>query len=254
MIDVDMSKSGPLVPLLFEVEFGLSEQVRETQRAASSSADMTTLMDKRNKLSVSNPEVFNLSDLLIEKGAEIPAELRLQLNLYDFYHVRFACTFKPDRGCKFTWARFGMCLSVADDKTEAECETPIAYDMFPKEVFEEIKVTKKLTFGPSLKYGELAELQAGAHKESGFTKYEPEIMSFGLLQAEPCWDFKATTGKSSIVGDKELYMVIRSLQGTKIDVAFRFGAEIETFLGLLPMIPVSIYRDEAVVESRWRIG
>jgi hypothetical protein len=252
MLELKVNPPG-VEKVLFDVEFGLSENTINKQRKLSSEGEISTLLGKKNKLSIGIPEVWNLVKLLEEKESQISAEVKLMLNEYDFYQVRFACTFKPDEGCKFVWARFGVKLSGIEAEEEFENKLPVAHDMFPRELYEEVKVKRDFSIGPNFKYKDFIQVGISGGSEQEFIRYEPEIISYGLLEAEPCWDFRRTKAREFIIGIKELFMILKAPKGMKVEAKFEFGAEVHTFLGILPMIPVRIYRDEAVAEGKYRI-
>jgi len=225
-----------------EVEFGLNEAALAEQMKCSSAGEIETLSGKKNRLSVGEPEVWNLVELLRAKGEAIPAEVELMLGEYDFYHIRFVCTFRPDKDCKFVWARFGLRFSKEGGKA------PVAHEMFPKEVYEEVKISRNFKIGPNLKYQFV-----GIEGEQEFIRYEPRIISFGLLQSDPNWDFSESQARDSVRGDKELFMILKAPKKMKVEAEFTFGAEVQTFLGLLPMVPIRTYKDKSSVEGKYVI-
>lgn len=243
-----------LKEVLFDVDFGLGENTLNKQRKVSSAGEISTLLGKKNRLSVGIPETWNLIDLFKEKGVDIPAEVELLLDEYDFYQVRFVCTFKPDKNCKFVWARFGLKLFSIDEEKGNENKFPVAHDIFPKEVYEEVKVRRNFSIGPNFQYKDFAQVGISSRSEQEFIRYEPEIISYGLLQPDPCWDFKKSRARDFIIGDKELFMILKAPKGMDVEVKFEFGAEVHTFLGLLPMIPIRIYKGESLVEGRYMIS
>lgn len=235
--------------ILFDVEFGLSEHNLNKQKKSKSSGEIRTLSGKKNLISVGEPEVFNLIELLEEKKTEVPAEVKLMLDEYDFYQVRLACTFKPDKGCKFVWSRFGMSLTVHNGVSKAESKAPVVQDIFPKEVFKEIKINRNFSIGPKFNYS-FFEIGVTSESEQEYIRYEPEIVSFGLLQSNPCWNFTASKAKDFIAGDKELFMILKTPKGIGVEAEFVFGAEVHSFLDIFPMIPVRIYRGDSLVEGK----
>lgn len=242
-----------LKEVLFDVDFGLGKNTLNKQSKVSSAGEISTLLGKKNRLSVGTPETWNLVDLFKEKRVDIPAEVKLSLDEYDFYQVRFVCTFKPDKDCKFVWARFGLKLSSIDDKKGTENKFPVAHDIFPKEIYEEVKVRRNFSIGPNFQYKDFVQVGIGSGSKQEFIRYEPEIISYGLLQYDPCWDFRKSKSKDFIIGDKELFMILKAPKGTKLEVKFEFGAEVHTFLGILPMIPIRIYKGESLVKGRYMI-
>jgi hypothetical protein len=239
--------------VLFDVEFGLSEVALNEQKKHRSAGEIKTLLGKKNRLSIGEPEVWNLVELFEEKGSQISAEVKLMLNDYDFYQVRFACTFMPDENCKFVWARFGVKFSAVGAEEESESKLPVAYDMFPRDVYEEVKVKRDFSIGPNFKYKDFIQVGISGGSAQEFIRYEPEIISYGLLQADPCWDFQISKAKNFIIGSKELLMILKAPKGRKVEAKFDLSAEVHTFLGILPMIPVRIYKGDSLAEGKFII-
>ena len=233
--------------VLFNVEFGLKET---TQTRSAGEGEITTILGKKNILYVSDPVVSNQLELSRKDGTKIPAEIELMIDEYNFYHIRFVCTFKPDEGCKFVWARLGLMLSHEDGET---IKSAIAYDMFPKDVFNEVKVKRSFKIAEVMKFS-FNEIQAGSDNEQEFIKYEPEIISYGLLQSNPCWDFTKSRAKDFIIGDRELFLIIKAPKDmNQIEAKFIFSAEVQSFLEIFQMIPVNIYKDKSAVEGSFMI-
>jgi hypothetical protein len=251
---LELKVSPPSVgEVLFNVEFGLSENTLNKQHKLSSEGEIKTLLGKKNRLSIGIPEVCNLVELLKEREAQVSSEVKLMLNEYDFYQVRFACTFKPDKDCKFVWARFGVRLSEAGAEGKSVSELPVAHDMYPREIWEEVRVKRNFSIGPNFKYKDFIQFGAVVGSEQEFIRYEPEIISYGLLQPDPCWNFRKSRAKDFIIGAKELFMILKAPKGMRVEVKFDFGAEVHTFLGILPMIPVWIYKGDSLAEGKFII-
>lgn len=200
-------------------------------------------MGKKNKISVGIPEVWNLVDLLKEKQCDVPAEVKLMLDEYDFYQVRFACTFKPDKDCKFVWSMFGLILYSVGVHSKSRRKPPVAYDIFPREVYQEVKVSRNFKIDSGFNYN-FAQLDAKSGRGEEFIRYDPEIISFGLLQSNLGWEFRKSKAKGNIIGDKELFMIIKAPKDVKIEAAFEFSAEVYTFLGIVPMFPIRSYKGQ----------
>ena len=236
--------------ILLDVEFNLTEQSLQKQKNSKPSGEIKTLLGKKNLISVGEPEVLNLVQLLEEKRSVIPADVKLMLDEYDFYQVRLACTFRPERDCKFVWSRFGMNFTVKNNDSHTETKNPVVHDIFPKEISKEIKIKRNFSIGPKFHYN---FFELGATSESGqeYIRYEPEIVSFGLLQSCPSWDFTASKAKDFISGDKELFIILKTYKETGVEAKFVFGAEVHTFMGMFPMIPVQTYRKDSLLEGKF---
>jgi hypothetical protein len=236
---------------LLNIEFGLSEHTLHERKQMKSPTEIKTLSGKKNMLMLGEPEVLNLPELMKAKGAKIPGDIKLMLDDYDFYQVRVVCTFKPDKDCKFVWARLGMKLVDKKEKSE-QSKLPVAYDIFPKEIFDSVTVRRNYSIGPKINYA-FIEVGATAGGEQEYIKYEPEIVSYGLLQSNLYWDFSKSKAKDFILGDKELFTILKIPKGMKVEAEFIFGAEVYTFLGILPMIPLRVYREDSLTGGKFLI-
>jgi hypothetical protein len=60
--------------------------------------------------------------------------------------------------------------------------------------------------------------------------------------------------KDCIIGDRELFLIIKAPKDmNQIEAKFIFSAEVQSFLGIFPMIPANIYKDKSAVEGRFII-
>ncbi len=237
---------------LFNVQFGLSEKNLNKQKKVKSAVKISKLLRKKNILSVGEPEVFNLVKLYKEKNVDIPIEVKLMLKEYDFYQVRFACTFKPDKDCKFTWARFGITLIGKNGEDVLEPKLPVAYDLYPKEIYKEIKVKRNYSIGPKINFN-FFEIGVTFVNEKDYIRYEPEIVCYGVLQSDPGWDFSRSRAKDFIAGDKELFMILKTPKDLKVGANFVLAAEVHIFKEIFPMIPVRIRirKKDSIVEGKF---
>lgn len=225
-----------------EFELGLPEASLQARRQSNTELEIRTISGKRNIISLSKPELFNLATLCGKSGKDLPEKIKVMLANYLFYEFRFVCTFKPDKGCKFVWARVGITFSEKGSKGGGRSESPIAYDMYPTEVSTEIKIRRTYTIGPNFKFKDFIQANAAATREKELIRYEPEIISFGLLQSDPCWDFSKSNAKDYIIGDKELFIILKVPKGMGVKFTPTIIAEVQSFSGLFSMIPIKIYK------------
>jgi hypothetical protein len=98
---------------LFEIEGQLAEEdiifLEETKGLASYrsvSGNIVTPFRGISRVSIGDPIVLSLENLLQQKGQNIPAEIAAQLQKYEFYQVHLACSFQAASGCRFHDATF----------------------------------------------------------------------------------------------------------------------------------------------------
>ena len=99
-------------------------------------------------LSIGQPETWDLFNLY--PPDKIPQFLKAKFDEFDFYLVRFSCSFRPMLGeKKIEWARFLIQLYSGEEGQ------PIAFDLHPILVSQEIKHNVKVTLSPTIKFQEL---------------------------------------------------------------------------------------------------
>ncbi len=238
---IDLHIASGETDFLGTIELEVPGDYLEEQRSQRAHEEIRTLLGRRNKVSVGVPIVVELSVLM--QAGELLHEARSLLERYDFFLVRFACSFLPDTGCRFTWARFGIALTAKDIAGVEVPDHPFAYDLFPREIHQFRKRVRGIKLTPSLKLdfgpATVVEAEAGeVTRSEEYLDYEPEIVAFGLLDSDFAWDFRATKGKS-VMGSSDLFALITKPKGTHVFAQFELGAEVEDVIfGILPLRPV----------------
>ena len=210
--------------------------------------EINTIFHKKNKVAVGIPYYENLISRYIEEKEEIPHEVTKMMEDYDFHYVSLSCSFRPDSGCRFVWARFGIELSAKSKSGVVFQDKPIAYDMFPDEVLNKRKYKRDMNLEPELKIKlfEVAEtsMKTGVSESSEFVVYEPQIFAYGIRRPSVSWDFKSTREKG-IWGNKNLLLIVRAPKNSKVKGRFVLGAEVE-YIGKLIRIPIAKRKDKLV--------
>lgn len=220
--------------------------------------EINTAFGKKNKIAVGEPYYENLVSRLNEKRQEIPHEIKKMMDNYDFHFVSLSCSFLPDHGCKFKWAKFGIDLTaIAKDSGALLEEKPIAYDMFPDEVLSEIAYKRVSNFGPELKFN-LGVVNAGINAIDFRTQkeliiYEPQIFGFGVRMPSVSWNFKSTEQKEILGNKKNLLLIIRTPKNSKVTGRFLLGAEVEFKIGEWIPIPL-IKRKDKIVDAEYDLS
>ena len=178
---------------------------------------------------IGQPQWWNLAELIQEYEKPLPPELRLLLKEADFYLVRLACSFRPTRASWIEWAQFTACLRSEDNGID-----PIAFDLYPREVQDEVTTDIKIGISPSIKFTELIEASIGTldlviqHK-----KLEPFIVGTGVLESNPSWDF-SRTNRQDIRGSKFLHLIVKRPKTTKaVNITFKLYAQVRIKQGIL---------------------
>jgi hypothetical protein len=187
---------------------------------------LRTLGGKRNRVQIGVPQIVDVlgrwpgDERLLDEAAEMKDE-------FDFYAVRLACSFVPDRGCRFTWVRMAATLSVDRGAT------PVAFDLFPRDVGDTRTFKRSYGVSPKLKFA-FAEAGAELSREEDVLRYEPALTAAGLLTDEPVWTFEATQ-RAGLAGSRELFLLAKKPRGARLNARFAVGAEVQTYAGRIPL-------------------
>jgi hypothetical protein len=223
---------------LFEVEFRPTEEF--LHKGNFDQPTIKTLRGRRNRILVGVPQVINiltnwpLNDSLAE-------EIKALQDRWDFYNVRLACSFAPDRGCRFVWGRMQIDLLVSDTGASSAPEA-IAFDLFPRDIGQTRVFHRQYKIAPMLKFA-FAETSAEASGDHEIVRYEPTIIAIGLLTSTPSWTFSASS-QQALIGSRELFLLVKNPKGAIVQARFALGAEVQSTFGPLP---VKGYRDDDLV-------
>jgi hypothetical protein len=146
--------------------------------------------------------------------------MQTRLNETDFYLIQLFCSFRPTLGD--IWiesARFSV--SLLPDLMGRQ---PIALDLIPTRVTQEVKRQAKFTLAPTLKFQEV-EVQ-GANIEWGieYRELEPIIIGAGAGENYATWTYQTATGVRGVDGGKGMYLIVEAPKGMTTAYA-RLGLE-----------------------------
>ena len=165
-------------------------------------------------VSVGQPQYWNLTNLIEKKRATVPAEIDLLLRDADFYLLQLACSFRPEQDNEVRWARLNVQLQPKTGE-----KVPIAFDLYPREIYDETKQDWTVSIAPSLSFataeGSKVEAQLGEVATTiEYRKLEPIVIGYGLLQSNPGWEFKKHKDKP-LLGIKVGYLIVKKPHGAK---------------------------------------
>jgi hypothetical protein len=180
----------------------------------------------------------------------MPLLMQAQLKEADFYLIRLFCSFRPVPGqSRVGWARFYVFLLP-----DAMGRQPIAYDISPLEITQEVKHHLKFTLAPTLKFHSV-EAQVGS-LEFGleYPELQPIIIAAGVGEATPTWDYKTTTGTPGIQGTKWMHLLVKAPKGMHPGTA-RLTLTAQVYVdGLSSWVPFLLHpqtRDELLSVQLW---
>jgi hypothetical protein len=213
-------------PRAWLVASALDLEDQGEQKGTGESASLRALGGRTNRVQLGVPQAIDV--LATWPSTErLEAEIAAARHRFDFYSVRIACSFIPDRGCHFVSARLGITLSEA--RTE-DVDAPIALDLFPREVSVKRAFSRSYGLKGGLKFSFL-EVSADVRQEEEAIRYEPALTGAGLLTDSPSWMFDAT-GSTGLAGISELFLLIKKSKGRGLTAQFALGAELQTAWGL----------------------
>ena len=216
-------------------------EVQGKQKAAGSSAEIQALGHRKNRVQIGVPQTID-TVATWPLNERLVAEMAAAQDRYDFYCVRTACSFIPDRGCRFMHARLDITLS---DAITSAVDGPITMDLFPREI--RVKQTYSRSFG--IKAGlKLAfiEMSSDSGRKDDVIRYDPSVGA-GLLTGTPIWTFSANNS-TALEGTTELFLLLKKIKGRVITAQFVMNAEVETLWGLFR------YSKERLLETEYALS
>jgi hypothetical protein len=220
-----------------------SEAVEKTGRKKGRRPKPNEIRPLRPIVSLGQPQWWNLAHLAREKGNTLPAELSLLLRDADFYLLQLACSFRPEKDSQIEWARFTAYL-----RPKTGQESPIALDLYPREIYDKTKTNIKVNIAPSLKFaafesatveGRVGEIVTTVE----FRKLEPVIIGYGALESAPNWDFEKHKDHP-LQGSKFGYLIVKKPRIAKaVRLTLEITADVVTRYGLFSAkIPANDHR------------
>jgi hypothetical protein len=160
-------------------------------------------------VSIGQPQVWTLPE--VYPPDKMPHPLRARLDEADFYLVRFPCSFRPvRRESEVEWARFRVRLPP-----DGEARQPIAFDLHPLRVTQEVKRNVKVTLGPSLKFQEIEAKIGEVAFGFEYPELQPLISAAGAGETEPSWDYEEAKGVT-VQGSKWMHLLARAPKGMEV--------------------------------------
>lgn len=158
-------------------------------------------------VSIGQPETWTLQDFYAPN--KLPRPVRTKLSQADFYLVRLSCSFRPvHEESRVEWARFRAAL-LPHPSTGAQ---PIAFDLYPERLVQDVKRQIKVTLSPSLKFRELETSLGGAEFGFEYTEIFPLVSGAIGASFDPSWDYRAGPGQE-VQGTKWMYLLVKAPKG-----------------------------------------
>lgn len=180
-----------------------------------------------NIMEVGKPEYWNLKQLCMRKDIQMAQELEVLLDRFDFWLIQSAYSFIPAHGSQFTWARIVTLLEGLSD----DPESPIAYDVFPRNISQEKNKEKEINIGLNFKFKTIIETKADYVQKIALTTLEPVISVAGVGKSKPTWDF-SNKAAFCLQDVNTLFIILKTPVNSKgIKISYFSHAEISTKWG-----------------------
>lgn len=187
----------------------------ETQMTEDPSAPVTR--DGRrlgNRITFGEPVVHDLEALWALMGSGPPFEVRGQLAAYEFWLVRLVCTLHLADNSAVSW--FEVRVRFADDGAGARsalasdpADPPVAYDLFPLHVTDEVELEHTNKISPSFKFQNVTASLGEDALTLRYRRLEPRITAFGKLESSIYWRFTPGAQSEVAEGIKEMDVIVR---------------------------------------------
>lgn len=174
-------------------------------------------------IEIDRPRKWDLHEILSSQGRLLPPTLRDLAQDEKFWLIEINISFVPAQEHAIKWARFVTHLS-----TPSSLEQPEAYDLYPREIYDQTEQNKKVGVDLDFKFAAVVEGNLGNYlAEIKYTRQEPQVIAtFGERRCFPTWDFSATRS-SDVLGCKPLYLIVRMPQ-LVMSLDVEFGLFIKT--------------------------
>jgi hypothetical protein len=139
-----------------------------------------------NIMEVGEPERWNLRELCKRKGIKLPVEIEMLCDEFDFWLVQSSFAFMPAHDNQFKWAR----IVAKMEPLSESMKNPIAYDAYPRNIYQERKEKHRVGIKFSLNFAEIIKGHGEYVQEIEFTRLVPAITVAGIGKSEPTWDFR----------------------------------------------------------------
>lgn len=156
------------------------------------------------KVTLGMPQEWDLLALSSQQNKVLPSEMILMSQEADFYLVKLAITFHPQKDTLINWAQ----LTVYLRPEKAGFGVPIAFDLYPKAIIDESKTDVKLGISPEVKFSEISFKLGEVSTLFEHRNFAPIMTGFGLLESRPVWEFQHHKSHP-LKGSRESYMIIK---------------------------------------------
>jgi hypothetical protein len=217
-----------ITEILYEGELTLSEA--DLERGAKSPGGPQP-KPQPPRVRIGKAYGWPLSEYFARSGKALPSQLAMLAERSDFYLVRVSWGYWPPAGAdaRLEWARFTAYLH-----SPGAADQPVAFDLYPKEIYDEKDNKAEIHVGPSLNFASQFEASLGEFVYTiALNKLEPVVIGEGAGQSDPNWDFEPSS-RRELRGDKFMYMVVeKPKSAASVRATFALTARVKSRSGLL---------------------
>jgi len=151
---------------------------------------------------------------------------------HDLHLLRLACSFRPvHKETRIEWARFAVSLRPDSDGNQ-----PIAEDLHPNEVTQEIKRTRQVSLSPTVAFQEVEASLGSADVGVEYDELLPTIFAAGHKTPVASWDYSEAPGRP-VYGGKWMHLVVNTPRAmTYVTADFDVTVDVATDGGLVRSI------------------
>jgi hypothetical protein len=147
--------------------------------------------------------------------------------------VPLICTFDPDPGAHFNYARIDGLLVTAPHWDPA-----VAIEMFPKEINSQVQVSSEFKFSPKFSFNDVEVEPLEVSKKKDYIQFDPEILALYIGTPRPSWSLKSTDARN-VAGVKYLFLIVDKPAGEVVQMEINVGGRVQTNLGPIPVARVT---------------
>ncbi len=183
-------------------------------------------------VSIGRPEVWTLAE--VYPPEKMPHLLKAKLEEADFYLVRLGCSFRPRRDDnQVEWARFLVRLLP-----DCAGRQPLAFDLHPLMVMQEVRRNVRVSLSPSLKFIEIEGSVGGIEFGFEYPELQPIISAAGVGEAKPSWDYEEAKGVK-VQGAKYMHLLVKVPKGmTPVHATLDLVADVRVRQVRLPVVVI----------------
>jgi hypothetical protein len=198
----------------------------KNQRSISQTVDAPDDDDQPVLATIGDPQWWNVQELFPQ--GKIPKEITRQLDEADFFLVQLACSLHLNPDQTVEWARFSAAMS----SLSPTAQEPIAIDLHPMELYDEISTEIKWSLSPKLKFEKVEGSIGEISSEIKYSRLVPVVTAAGALESRFSWDMEETD-KYPLRGARWFHAVIKRPKGAEgVQANFSVTAKVRTKGGL----------------------